>query len=289
MKTIKNILIYLIATSSIISTCQRQTVTLFSHGIADTWKQIYQYLPSYTKKDIVFHNAHHTINKPFVSFNYPDATSRFYRVNYHETSFGQANEIGRLYSAYKQTIKKFGNDCDIILYGLSRGAANVIIFAGSYQLDHVKALVLESPYYTMSEVIYSIMKKKNLEWLPLSYGESIAETIFKRYTRYGTTPAGSLENIPKEMPILIICSQEDHLVPAESSINVYKKLIESGHEHTYIFITNQGRHAAILSGPDGEKYEQVVNAFYKKYNLPYSAENAALGEPLLAQCQPTFE
>jgi len=91
------------------------------------------------------------------------------------------------------------------------------------------------------------------------------------------------------MPILIICSETDHLVPAESSINVYKKLIESGHKHTYIFITDQGRHAAILSGPDGEKYEWVVNAFYKKYNLPYSAESAALGESLLALCQPIFE
>jgi len=267
--------------------CMPQTVTLFSHGIADTWKQVRGYAKSYTKKDIVHHNDRCLISTPFVSFNYPDATNRFYRVNYNETSFGQENEIGRLHSAYQQTLSKF-EDCDVILYGLSRGASNVCIFAGLNQLDNVKALLLESPYFTMGEVIESIMIKKNLTWLPLSYGETVAEFIFKKYTRYGYSPANCIENISKDIPIFIICSKEDHLVPYSSSINVYKKLIESGHKHTYIFITDQGRHAAILQGPNGEKYQWVVNAFYKRYNLPHCPTSAAQGESLLANCQPIF-
>ncbi len=98
----------------------------------------------------------------------------------------------------------------------------------------------------------------------------------------------AFENISKDIPILIICSKEDQLVPLSSSINVYKKLIASGHKHTYIFVTDYGRHAKILRGADGEKYQYVVNAFYKKYNLPYCSTSAAKGEDLLALCQPTF-
>jgi hypothetical protein len=43
-----------------------------------------------------------------------------------------------------------------------------------------------------------------------------------------------------------------------------------------------------LQGADGEKYQAVVNAFYKKYNLPHCRKSAAQGKDLLALCQPNF-
>lgn len=277
------------ATISTPTFCTVPTITLFSHGIADTWKQARKYARSYTKKNgTVVKNDRYVINTPYASFNYADVTNKFYRVNYNETSFGQKNEIDRLYNTYKKIITKFKNVCDIVLKGVSRGASNLLIFAGLYQLENVRAMVLESPYYMMAEVIENKMQQMNLTWLPLSYGEFVAESIFKKYTRYGHSPANCIENISKELPILIICSKEDSLVPYTSSLNVYKKLIETGHTHVYIFIAEHGRHAFILQGPDGEKYQQVVNAFYKKYNLPYTADDAEKGESLLALCQPIF-
>ena len=286
----KNIFTYLIIAALIAPLfCQARVVTLFSHGIADKWKQVRQYIKSYTKKGIIHYNERYLINTPYASFNYPDATDRFYRVNYNETSFGQENEIGRLYNAYQKTMEQFEN-CDIILWGLSRGASNLAIFAGCFQLNNVKAIILESPYFTMGEVIANYMKKINIDsWLPLSYGETVAEFIFKKYTRYGFSPANCIENIPHTIPIFIVCSEEDLLVPCSSSINVYKKLVECGHKHVYIFITKQGKHAAILQGPEGEQYQHVLNAFYKKYNLPYIAADAEKGESLLITCQPLFE
>lgn len=274
-----------------------RTVTLFSHGIADKWTQIRPYLKSYKKSDTVHYNERYLITTPYVSFNYPDATDRFYRVNYNETSFGQENEIARLYKAYNKLLDKHyeeintaSEDVDVILTGVSRGASNLLVFAGTHTLDNVKAMVLESPYFTMGEVIASVLQKKNLDrWIPLSYGETVAEFIFKKYTRHGYSPGNCIENISQNIPIFIICSQEDHLVPCSSSINVYKKLVECGHKHAYIFITTQGRHAAILQGPEGEQYQQVINAFYKKYNLSYNPSDAEKGEPLLAMCQPIFD
>ncbi len=274
--------------------CQKKVITVFSHGIADTWQQVHGYVKSYTKDNAVYRNDRYLIHTPFITFNYPDATDKFYnatdkfhRVNYSETSFGQKNEIGRLNKAYTAATSQYKNcDCDIILWGLSRGASNVLIFAGQYDLPCVKAIIVESPYCCMSEVIESLMVKKNLSWIPLSYGETVAELIFKRYTRDGCSPAKCLENISKDIPILIICSEQDRLVPASSSMNVYKKLIEAGHEHVYLFVTEHGKHAAILQGVDGEKYQSVVNAFYKKYNLPHCRASAAQGKSFLALCQP---
>lgn len=286
--TLKNNICIILLSIFLQSFGAQQIVTLFSHGIADTWKQVRWYVKSYNSKGTIHHNERHTINTPFASFNYPDATTKFYRVNYNEASFGQANEMSRLYNVYQKTLEHFDNP-DIILYGLSRGASNVAIFAALYDISYVKAIILESPYFTMAEVVQNMLFHRNLSWVPLSYAEMLVELIFKKYTRYGNTPANCITSIPKDIPILIVCSQEDSLVPYTSSINVYKKLRESGHDNTYIFITEHGKHAAILSGIDGEKYQWVINAFYKKYNLPFVPSDAAKGDSLLAHCQPFLE
>ena len=264
-------------------------LVLFSHGIADTYKQAFLYAKSYIYEGKKYTNDRYLFPCPFVTFNYPDATETIIRVNYKETSFGQPNEIERLHSAYDKAKKWAFNrwdDCNIILFGLSRGASNLGIFAGTRTLEHVKAIILESPYYTMGEVIANMLQKNNLGWVPLSYGESVAEFIFKKYDRYGKSPATTVENIPSDMPILIVCSKEDGLVPYASSINVYKKLLNSGHKHVYILILDHGQHAKILSGQDGQKYQSVVHAFYKKYNLPYDSSSAEEGENILLFCQP---
>lgn len=259
--------------------------TIYSHGMFDTYKQAFWYAKSYIKNDIFYTNERYLIHTPYVSFNYPDATNKFYRVNWSETSFGQENEINRLHLAYQRTMSKY-ESCDIILFGISRGASNIAVFAGLHQYDNIKALVLESPYNTMTEVIEDIMHKKYLGWLDVSYGETLAEFIFKKYKRNGWSPKNCCENILKHTPILIVCSKEDKTVPYFSSINLYKNLIASGHEHAYILITDHGNHAQILQGLDGEKYHATVNAFYKKYSLPHCPINAAKGEKYLALCQP---
>jgi Prolyl oligopeptidase family len=288
-KSIKNLVIALIIVCyTALPTYGAEIVTLFSHGIADTWKQVHSYTKSYDKNGLVHRNERHVITTPYASFNYPDATNSFYRVNYAETSFGQKNELNRIYKAYIDTIEHFQNP-QIILWGLSRGASNLLIFTGQYQPTNIKAMVLESPYYSMADVIANMMHRLNCGSLPLSYGQMIAEFIFKKYTRHGYSPAKCIEHISKDTPIFIICSQEDALVPYTSSINVYKKLIESGHKDAYLFITQKGKHAAILQGPDGDKYQYVLHAFYKKYHLPHSAAIAEKGESLLVLCQPSLD
>ncbi len=264
-------------------------VVVFSHGIADTYKQAFWYAKSYTHNETKHTNDRYLFSCPFVTFNYPDATEGPLRVRYQETSFGQRNEMKRLHSAYKKATnwaQQKWNDCNIILFGLSRGASNVGIFAGTHELEHVKAIILESPYFNLSEVISNMLQRSGLGWIPLSYGESVAEFIFKRYNRHGASPATTVDNIPLDMPILIICSKEDQLVPWTSSLNVYKKLIETGHKNTHILILDHGKHAKILSGESGDVYQAVTHAFFKKYNLSYSPSKAMDGEFLLTQCQP---
>jgi esterase/lipase len=265
---------------------------LYSHGIADTFKQAFMYARSYTYDNHTYENKRYLFPGPFATFNYPDATESPLRVNRYETSFGQKNEIDRLYKVYKKFSKrclKEYKSSDIILFGMSRGASNVLIFAGLYNLSNIKAIIAESPYDSMSDVIENAMIKNNVSWMPLSYGESIAEFIFKKYIRTGMSPARIAAAIDKNIPILISCSLEDTLVPYSTSLKIYKRLRASGHDKAHIFILEHGRHSKLLSGPDGDKYQEVVHAFYKAYGLPNDPDLARRGKKQFTQTQPNIE
>jgi len=129
------------------------------------------------------------------------------------------------------------------------------------------------------------MHQLNLGWLPHSYGQSLVESIFRRYKRDGISPIAILSQIP-DIPILIICSKEDKTVPFLSSVEIYKNLRALGHQHTHILIMDRGKHARMLHNVDGHIYQSVVHAFYKKYNLPYDPAIAMAGEEFFACCQP---
>src|ERR1700722_10200290 len=135
-------------------TYKKPVITLFSHGIADTKKQAYLYAKSYKKNGVIHTNQRYLFHTPYVSFNYSDALKLNIKGDkslewlnvqrIREASFGQEDEITRLHEAYQWTIQHHGN-CDIILWGLSRGASNQAIFAGLHCYDNVKAIILESP------------------------------------------------------------------------------------------------------------------------------------------------
>ena len=96
-----------------------------------------------------------------------------------------------------------------------------------------------------------------------------------------------MHNINKELPLLIIASLEDELIPARNIATIYTKLVDCGHKHAYFLLLDKGAHAYLLENEDAHLYLNTVHAFYKKYSLPHNASFAAQGETLLAQCQPS--
>ena len=286
---------------STITTAQAQVWYLFSHGIADTYKQAYKYAKTYKIGKNTFHNTQYLINRPFLTFNYPDAHEGFLRINRNETSFAQDNEIARLKLRFEKTMqlaqeKEPGNN-EIVIFGLSRGASAPLNFMALYNPLQVKALVLESPFDSVATIIDNKRKQLRLKclkwlshdmgeyimekWLSHDTGEYIMETIFRRYDRNGMRPIDLVSNIRKDLPILIICSKEDPLVPCHSSVKLYQKLKESGHKAAHLFIADHGKHSKILEAQDGNTYQAVVHAFYEKYGLPHNTQFAQQGKKYL--------
>jgi len=257
---------------------------LFAHGIAETHEQAYWYTKG--KSSLPY-----LIDGRLFTYDYPDATQRFWRVNFPQTGMGQHNEIMGLKSAYDQTIAKLdtqnNQNKDVVLLGMSRGATTILNFMGQQKPEKVKAIIVESPFDSTQALTNNILNKFYLDKIPgmQTIGHYLMSAVFWQHSTNGARAIDSVGTIDQDIPILFVCSEQDKLVPQKSTIALYKKLKDSGHKKVHIFIADSGLHGRILHNTDGLQYQNVVQAFYRKYGLSHDASLADLGESLLDESQ----
>ncbi|MFC1843026.1 alpha/beta hydrolase family protein [Candidatus Dependentiae bacterium] len=241
---------------------------LFSHGFADTGKQVRRYMKEYeTRRGKIKTNAFYIIDGLIKTFNYPDAICKPFS-NIFRTSLGQENEL----QALKQAFCHIQDDEGVVLVGVSRGASAAAIFMGACRPTNIKAVVLISPFAHVLDVFktnffYRLFMK------------------ISNYSQNGKHPIDWLCRMDKNIPIIFVCAKTDKTVPCESTIRLYKKLVLSGYTNAYLLCLNVGKHAKLLKSKEAEKFQNVIHAFYKKYGLPHKQEFAELGQDFLARCK----
>jgi len=256
---------------------------VFAHGLGGNWQQALCYSENNEHNGYRLTNPlnWHIMKEPIHSFNFPHVNEDF--STNQQVSLGQHIEIGRLKSEHDTLTT------DTVLVGLSMGASTIINYASAHYTPRIKALVLESPFDAIENVVK--FKTQSFSWIPGSYslGTSFMNSrfMYPLYDKNGIKPLTSINKLDKNLPIIFIHSQTDSLIPISCSRHLYCHLKKAGHTHVYLLELNDGNHANYFSGSDAQKYQNVVHAFYKKYNLPHDEQLARLGQPLLAQCQPT--
>jgi hypothetical protein len=298
-------------------------IYIYSHGIADTAKQI----EPYKRAQIVY--------GPSVTFNYPDSihyedpvhkkggsidtidtlddlaaleneaygldlfehntikkslASWFYRIirgRYKYSSLGQDYDIQHLKEVYDLVTALYPN-AKIVLIGLSRGAATIDTMHYKYDgMKQVVAILTDSEFDTMDTVIQNKLIQTGL-WriFSLKRAQALVEKIFSLYKRNGISPIQAIEHVDLSVPRLIVVSKGDTLVPSICGITLYKKLRAMGHEKVHLCILDRGAHGKVITGPDRANYQYITHAFYKHYGLPYDSVLAEQGEFLFSTSQP---
>lgn len=220
------------------------------------------------------------IQQPLHTFNFPDATRKGFDGS--ETSLGQENEIQALANAY--THIKYHN---IVSMGYSRGAATMLNWLASRNPTNVVAAIAESPYDSITSALDFFCQNAGVSWIPTSILYSSPNLFFGKFDYKGIFPIKVIHSINPEIPLLLIASLEDALVPAHSTANLYARLLQYGHPHVYFLLLEKGTHGYLLENGDAHVYLNTVHAFYKRYDLPHNKAFAKQGEKILAQCQPS--
>ena len=156
-------------------------------------------------------------------------------------------------------IIKNGSDSQIILHGISMGAATVLIVSGEVLNDNIKCIISDCAYTSASDILAHQMKKMyNLPSIPLI---QITSLICKIKANYYFGEASALKQVNKaKKPILFIHGEDDLFIPIKMVYSLYEKC-KSDKE---LFIVPKACHANAYH-TDTKGYQQKVTQFINKY------------------------
>ncbi|MYL42889.1 alpha/beta fold hydrolase [Virgibacillus massiliensis] len=158
-----------------------------------------------------------------------------------------------------RVIEEQGEDTEIILHGVSMGAATVLMASGEELPDNVKAIVADSPYTSVYDMFdYQMDRMFHLPAFPVLPSTSV---ITKMRAGYGLQEASALNQVKKsETPILYIHGNSDTFVPTRMSQELYEN---TKSEADLITFDNAGHGEAFVTHK--EKYIDKLNRFLEKY------------------------
>lgn len=134
-------------------------------------------------------------------------------------------------------IKKYGDDVEIILHGISMGAATILMAGGLELPPQVKGIISDCGFTSPKEVFTHVLKTMyHLPSFPVMQG---AELLNKKFAGYGMDECNAKREVAKaKVPILFIHGSKDTFVPTSMCHEMYeccaapkKKLVIEGAAH----------------------------------------------------------
>ena len=154
---------------------------------------------------------------------------------------------------------KFGEDTKIILYGVSMGAASVIMATSLDLPKNVTGVVADCPYNAPKDILLTVASKdmgisKKLAY-PFIY---LAAKIFGHFDVNSKTCADAVKSA--KIPVLILHGEDDRYVPCEMSDEIRKANDKLVTRYTF---PDAGHGISFFA--DKERYREITEAFFTKY------------------------
>jgi pimeloyl-ACP methyl ester carboxylesterase len=222
-------------------------VFIFSHGLRQNQHRARDYEKA--------------LDVPFNSFDFPDVH------NQRETDFAQERDLKKLEECYTKTLATLKPHEGIVLVGVSRGAAATLNFASTHP-KQLKGIIVEAPFDNVQSVKTSLLSKFDCLSEPLA--DSIIQCMFPYYKHDGIQPIESIKLIDPEIPVLIICTEEDIVAPKTCSIRLCDELknarAHTTKQNTHLALFSKGSHAGLIEEFPVE-YRTLFKRFLRFYGL----------------------
>ncbi len=215
-------------------------------------------------------------------------TLKAYSVDISAMSLAQGADIIQHQARYDLCLKEYP-DSDIILYGVSRGAATTFNACATnhYNNNKIRLIILEGCFDSIPGIIHSF---------PLSFKSKSLEKFFVKrvsaltqFQAKGLSPISMVEQFPVDIPVVFITSLCDHIVPMVSVERMVDALKRRGKNPLYLLVLKHSSHPKYMidNKEDTENYRDFLHILYKSLNLSYIPEYAESGEKkgLLQMCR----
>ena len=158
----------------------------------------------------------------------------------------------------QRMLQEYGTDSQIVLQGVSMGAATVLMTSGEILPVQVKAIVADCPYTSVKEQFEHNLDQQGVPHFPLM---QTTDLLCQRIAGYGYEEASALRQVQKSAtPTLFITGDADDFVPTEMTHRLY----EACTAEKDLFVVPGARHAEAHT-VDQAGYEQRVREFVGRY------------------------
>ncbi|WP_449355799.1 alpha/beta hydrolase [Virgibacillus natechei] len=156
-------------------------------------------------------------------------------------------------------IEKQSPDTEIVLHGVSMGAATVLMASGEDLPENVKAIVADSPYSSVYDLFdYQLDRMFHLPAFPVLPSTSLVTNM---RAGYSLTEASALDQVQKtDIPILYIHGNADTFVPTAMATELYEN---TSSEADLITFDDASHGEAFVTQKD--RYVEEMEAFLEKY------------------------
>lgn len=163
-----------------------------------------------------------------------------------------------LISWIEQIIEYKGEDTEVILHGLSMGAATVLMVSGEQLPKQVKGIIADSPYTSVYDLFaYQLKRMYSLPDKPFLPTTSY---FTQKRAKYSLKEASAIEQVKKaKLPILFIHGESDTFVPTYMTEKLYEET--QGEKFLYTFPNANHGESIVLHR---EAYLEAVAMFVKK-------------------------
>ncbi|MBO5209601.1 MAG: alpha/beta hydrolase [Lachnospiraceae bacterium] len=152
---------------------------------------------------------------------------------------------------------RFGNDVKIILFGLSMGAATVLMSADLHLPDNVVGIIADCPFSVPKDIIKKVARDL---YLPATILYPFIKLAARLFAHFDLEESSAITAVSKtNLPILLIHGEADNFVPCDMSREIHA--VAASHS-SLITIPDAGHGLCYMVAP--EKYEEAVIEFLNK-------------------------
>lgn len=149
-----------------------------------------------------------------------------------------------------------GEDCELMLHGISMGGATVLMASGLNLPENVKGIVSDCAFTSAWDVFSSVLK--NMYHIPPFPIMQIADQMVQRKAGYGLRECNAAEEVKKaKVPILFIHGNADTFVPYRMCHEIYKNCAS----RKDILIVEGASHAEAYY-KDTKAYQEKIKTFF---------------------------
>lgn len=157
--------------------------------------------------------------------------------------------------------KEYGGSTPILLYGLSMGAATVMMASELDLPENVRAVIADCGYTSPAAICEKVLKVDlRLPRFPVYYGSSIFARIIAKFSFNEASSTEALRSSP--LPSLIYHGDGDKFVPHEMGLEICDA---AGEKCRFVTVTGAGHGRAYVS--DKDLYMREFSEFVSKLGL----------------------